>query len=305
MRIMKVRLCLAAVLVFCSLQVGASLAADSYTLTTIEYPAAGVWSTFTTGINNRGEIVGRYVAPPTTHALVMGQGAFIELPATNILVTNWSEAYGCNDRGDVVGRFTDHEGITHGYLARGGDYALTILDVPGSDDTRPRDVNESGTVVGFWLKAEDEAYHGFTWNKGEFSEVNYPGAINTYITGINARGDMVGGAEVEGISHSFLFAQGQFTDLNSLFPEIQLGPIGINDVGQIVGTYSDESGTHGLLLSGGTITAIDYPGANPGSTVVWGINSAGQIVGTYGGRYPDGHTARHGFLGQPGNKKKP
>lgn len=296
MRIMKAGLCLAAVLVFCSLRVGASLAADSYTLTTIEHPGDGVWATFTGSINNRGDIVGGYITPPTGHALLMRKSTFIELPADTL-----DEASGCNDRGDVVGIYTDQDGITHGYLLRGGDYVPTKLDAFSSDYTQPRDVNESGTVVGFWHK-NDDTYQGFLWRKGEFSEINYPGAINTYITGINARGDMVGLWEDEELNaYGFALLHGQFIDLDALFPPgTHLGPMGINDLGQIVGSYSDQSGaSHGLLLSEGTITAIDYPDAIPGSTVVRGINSAGQIVGTYRAAYPDGHVARHGFLGQP------
>jgi uncharacterized membrane protein len=296
MRIMRVGLCLAAALVFWSLRVETSLAADSYTLTTIEYPGEGVWATFTTGINDRGDVVGGYIIPPTRHALLIRQGTFIELPLSGV--------GGCNDRGDLVGGYTDEEGIAQVYLARGGDYKLlTIFNVFGSDYAQPRDVNESGTVVGFWHRLEDDTYQGFVWDKGEISEISIPGATNTYITGINARGDMVGLWEDADMNrYGFALLHGQFIDLDALF-KTHLEPYGINDIGQIVGTY-DRSGTaHGLLLSGGTITEIDYPGAT--GTVVLGINSAGQIVGNYRGAYPDGHMATHGFLGQPGNKKKP
>jgi len=55
---------------------------------------------------------------------------------------------------------------------------------------------------------------------------------------------------------------------------------GINDVGQIVGQYSDLGGTHGFLLSGGIYTTLDDPLGTHG-TVATGINNAGQIVGTY------------------------
>jgi probable HAF family extracellular repeat protein len=50
---------------------------------------------------------------------------------------------------------------------------------------------------------------------------------------------------------------------------------GINDTGQIVGTFF--AGTHGYLLSGGTFTTIDVPGAF--ATFANGINGLGQIVG--------------------------
>jgi len=56
--------------------------------------------------------------------------------------------------------------------------------------------------------------------------------------------------------------------------------IGINNAGQIVGEYSDGSGIHGFLFSGGTYTTLNDPLA-PNFTEALGINSAGQIVGDY------------------------
>ena len=66
---------------------------------------------------------------------------------------------------------------------------------------------------------------------------------------------------------------------------------GINASGQIVGTYQDNTGLHGFLLSGGTYTTIDVPSAATGETFVTGINATGQIVGTYADA-----TGLHGFL---------
>jgi hypothetical protein len=50
--------------------------------------------------------------------------------------------------------------------------------------------------------------------------------------------------------------------------------------GQIVGSYSNASGGHGFLLSGGTYTTLDDPLATNGTTAN-GINALGQIVGGY------------------------
>jgi probable HAF family extracellular repeat protein len=59
-------------------------------------------------------------------------------------------------------------------------------------------------------------------------------------------------------------------------------PQGINDAGQIVGWYSDVTGTHGFLLSGGTYITLNDPLAlNGANTQAYGINDSGQIVGTY------------------------
>jgi probable HAF family extracellular repeat protein len=58
---------------------------------------------------------------------------------------------------------------------------------------------------------------------------------------------------------------------------------GINAAGDIVGTYTDNnSHDHGFLLSGGSYTTINYPGAK--DTALFGINDMGQIVGSTGVR---------------------
>jgi uncharacterized membrane protein len=69
-----------------------------------------------------------------------------------------------------------------------------------------------------------------------------------------------------------------FTDIN-----------GINDSGQVVGSYTAGGTTHGFVKSGENYTTLDVPGAT--STAAWDINEAGQIAGSYvsGG-------VTHGFL---------
>jgi len=55
---------------------------------------------------------------------------------------------------------------------------------------------------------------------------------------------------------------------------------GINNSGEIVGSYVDQVGSHGFLYSGGNYSTIDYPGAAAaGLTGLRGINDSGQIVG--------------------------
>lgn len=65
----------------------------------------------------------------------------------------------------------------------------------------------------------------------------------------------------------------------------------INAAGQVVGLYSDGTGAHGFLYSGGTYTTLDAPGSV--FTDALAINAAGQVVGNY---YEAGF---HGFLATP------
>lgn len=54
---------------------------------------------------------------------------------------------------------------------------------------------------------------------------------------------------------------------------------GINAVGEVVGSYTDATGTHGFVWANGDFTMIKVPGAV--STEAWGINPQGDIVGRY------------------------
>jgi probable HAF family extracellular repeat protein len=68
---------------------------------------------------------------------------------------------------------------------------------------------------------------------------------------------------------------------------------GINNRGQIVGSFFDATGSHGFLNTDGTFTPIDVSGAT--FTFASGINNRGQIVGGFGNA-----TGNHGFLNTDG-----
>jgi hypothetical protein len=68
---------------------------------------------------------------------------------------------------------------------------------------------------------------------------------------------------------------------------------GINNGGQMVGFYAVGPTAHGFLLSDGSYTTIDVPGAT--FTYLDSINNVGQLVG----HYIDGSGMVHGFLATP------
>ena len=65
---------------------------------------------------------------------------------------------------------------------------------------------------------------------------------------------------------------------------------GINDAGQIVGSFTDSTGTHGFLDTRGSFTQIDVPGAS--LTAALGINNAGRSSV----RFSTASGGEHGFL---------
>jgi hypothetical protein len=89
--------------------------------------------------------------------------------------------------------------------------------------------------------------------------------------------------------HGFLYTGGTYTIVDDPLGVHSTLAFGINNAGQIVGSYTDSRGDHGFLNVGGTYTTIDVPGA--ADTYPQAINSVGQIVGYY--RDSSGF---HGFL---------
>lgn len=281
-----------------------SLCFAQYTLTPFDYPGSNL--TTARGINNHGDIVGSYRIPPVRRAYVYSHG-FMPLAPNTLLGITWADAFKSNDRGDVVGDILDDNGFTQGFLLKDG--IVTILSFPGATDTYAWGINESGTVVGNWDTGYFDndgnfiltAYHGFIYKDGVMTQFDLPGAVDTVLAGINARGDLVGAYDT-GITepgHGFIYSKGKavvFDVPNALQTQINA----INANGQIVGVYIDQANVeHGFVSNGAQITTIDFPGAT--LTSVWDINAAGQIVGNY---QVNGPPSR-GFVGQPTQKKKP
>jgi probable HAF family extracellular repeat protein len=173
---------------------------------------------------------------------------------------------GINDLGQISGNYGDANYVTHGFLLSNGHYtslndpsAGTAANpsagfFPGTDAT---EINNRGQIIGFYIDANN-VEHSFELSGGKFTTIDPPGAANQ--PGPSFTGNIDQAAD-------------------------------INDVGQVVGGYTDAAGvTHGYLLSGGHYTTLDDPKGT--FTFATGINDAGQIVGFYF----DSSGAEHGFL---------
>jgi probable HAF family extracellular repeat protein len=86
-----------------------------------------------------------------------------------------------------------------------------------------------------------------------------------------------------------------YTTIDSRSATVFFGRYGINNEGQIVGSYlMDDNRRHGFIYSGGVYATIDVPSGV--ETSASGINNKGQIVG----QYFDSNHIRHGFLYKDG-----
>jgi hypothetical protein len=101
---------------------------------------------------------------------------------------------------------------------------------------------------------------------------------------------------VGGIVEGFLLSEGQFSPIAVPFSgAVGTSAVGINSLGEIVGTYKTVPGTSpaglGFLLSHSMYSQLSVPFVGATDTAAMGINNSGQVVGNYS----KGGTSR-GFL---------
>lgn len=153
-------------------------------------------------------------------------------------------------------------------------------------------INEAGDTCGFYTG--DGIYGNGTSDIGGVVKI-YSGEV---LLGLNNRGQAAGylstpynslsGAIVvnlqSGKYHTLTVAGATYAEAT-----------GINDYQQVSGFYTDSLGqNHGFLLTGQTLTPLDYPG--PTLTEALGLNNSGAVVGYYN----DAANLSHGFIYQNG-----
>jgi probable HAF family extracellular repeat protein len=248
------------------------------------------------GINSAGDIVGEYWdANFVSHGYLYSHGQYRTLddPQAGTAPFQGTSAMGINARGDIVGTYYDANSVGHGFVLSGGKY--TTLDDPNAapavfGGTLVFHNNDRGDIVGAYIDASGTE-HGFVFSNGRYSTLDAtlagPGG-NTAAYGINNAGQIVGFfSTADGsVLGGFLLSNCGYTALN--VPDgIYILPTGINDRGQVVGTYYDSSfNAHGFLYSNGQYTTVDDPDeANTpdfgSASYAYGINDQGQVVGEF------------------------
>ena len=171
------------------------------------------------------------------------------------------------------------------------DGVIQTINPPTSlSDRRAFDINNSGVVVGSAQRASGS--DGFEFDGVTYTWVEYPGADQTVLRGINDLGDVVGEyVTMGGSRRGFARIDGNFISIDvPLAAETRAR--GINNLGEIVGSWTDGGGLRHAFTreSNGIFTTFDYPGAT--ETLLGDINDTGEIVGTYF----DSEGIPHGFL---------
>jgi probable HAF family extracellular repeat protein len=202
-------------------------------------------STQVQGINNRGQIVGKYSntsnAVSENGSLIRGflldRGRYVRLDFPGAVT---SQAFDINDRGQVVGEYQDADGRFHGHLWQRGRFRT--IDVPSQPGTttaigRLLRLAVAGAVVTALTAAAAAAAPPTRTGDAASMGVQADGLSRL------GAGDSGSGTGPRSPFPAFLLDRGRYTAFGAPRPGVELYPLGINDRGQIVGNYQNPNAT--------------------------------------------------------------
>src|SRR5262249_12980890 len=109
-----------------------------------------------------------------------------------------------SDSGAIVGYYFDANGLSHGFLLSGGQYA-TLDDPAGALGTGVTGINDRGQITGAYIDANG-LQHGFLFSGGQSITIDAPGGVLGSATdSVNTAGNLVGVyTAANGVIHGYL-----------------------------------------------------------------------------------------------------
>jgi hypothetical protein len=244
------------------------------------------------GINDQGEIIGRY--SPNIYSYegfsdIGGDYEEIGGPFASAFTT----ITGINNQGDIVGDSTSARGFDHGFEDVAGQYQ-SVSD-PQGYDTDPSAINDNGVIVGTYRTSNNSngviADHGFEDVGGVFTTLYDPQKqvkeSRITPTGVDNNGDIVGYfTNPKDVVEGFLDVGGQYSTI--VDPQVHGDTFitGIAPDGHALVGYVENKSHHvtGFIYSDGQFETLTNP-AHPNAQIMpFGVNDSGQIVGEENGQ---------------------
>jgi hypothetical protein len=160
-------------------------------------------------------------------------------------------------------------------------------------------VNNEGVIAGYFGSgAQGHPNQGYLLHNGYFTSENFPGSVQTQVTGLNDRGVTVGfssqmnNANQVNDNSGFYAAGGRFHSVNFPTGDNASPPVdqllGVNDHDVAVGFYTNGQGSnrgYTYDIRTRTFNRVLVPGARAGqagpSLTAAGINNRGDVTGFY------------------------
>jgi uncharacterized membrane protein len=193
--------------------------------------------------------------------------------------------YGINNNGAMVGYYINEMGAIHGLLLATGE--VTNIDDPNSAfGTEALNANSNGTIVGEYITDSEGDVAGFIYENGLFRDVipvnlvPNTGCLESFASGINDSGEIVGNCNLDGVVHGYLWNGEKYIFLD--YPGANNFTLawGINNAGLVTLQWIDSNGNYeGATYNSVTqeySAPINVPGA--AQTFIHSINNAGDIV---------------------------
>jgi uncharacterized membrane protein len=202
-----------------------------------------------------------------------------------------------NKKGEIIG----NNFVGDGFLINKKHKVIEIRcpgDQTDNHSTVVSGINNVGQIVG---SCTDGAF--VRDRNGTITVLNFPGAEGTVAAGINDTGHVVGqywgslfGQALQRF-HGFLWKDGEYITIDAAFADAMFTSLsGINNAGQIIGTYlhkrpgssdpNDYDSEIAFLYDNGSFSLLEFPGAKApfvccgATTLPMDINNAGQILGS-------------------------
>ena len=284
--------------------------------TIIEIPGAS--ETYADFVNASGSVVGSYVVGSYVdsegiyHMYLLFPGRITSLNFPHAENIEYLFAHGVNQALIYVVRVKRVGDVPRTYV--GGTQGLHEFRFPGSVSTEGWNINQDGSVVGYYDTADgrrhgfiarptadtaahvsgppvDESFSGATYT---FESIDVPGVDFLEVTASSDFEDYAGytrGTDGEN-KVGFTLIDGVFTTYH--FPGAKNTYFyALGNDGQAAGHYEDSEGLyHGVILEAGELRQYDFPGAI--ETFIHGISDA---TGALTGNYIDASGVRRGFSG--------
>ena len=238
-------------------------------------------------INNQGTIAG-YFGQNVNKGYTLIPSAQPVFTDENFNGSAQTQVTGINDHGTTVGFWADANGDNFGFVDVKGEM-ITALDpkLPQSAPGTPAveqflGVNDQNQVAGFYTDAKG-ANHGFVYDASDnsFTAVKVSGFTNVTASDINNSGVISGFGTFDSKTEGFIDDHGRVTVLTGPKGATSVMALGLNDKHEVVGSFTDASGTHGFLYEEKTHTYVTIDQGGQNNTTINGINDKGQLVGFF------------------------
>ncbi|MCY3741877.1 MAG: T9SS type A sorting domain-containing protein [Candidatus Poribacteria bacterium] len=272
----------------------------------VEFPGAP--ETFADFVNASGRMVGSYIdTDGIYHAYVRSlKGKFTSIKLPTVEKLEYYFIHGISDADTIVARSKAVDDVPRTYVGKFG--VLQELRFPGSVSTEGYNINQDGSVVGYYDTA-DGRRHGFIarpiadeaplvaqppTHTYTFESIDVPGIDFLAVTASSDFEDYAGYTKSADGEKEVAFTLIDDVFMTYDFPGSQKTHFyALGNNGQAAGHYQDSDGLyHGVILENGELRQYNFP--NAVETEIYGISDA---TGALTGNFTDISGIRRGFTG--------